>query len=578
MSNNKKEDTKDKLENTEKTQEILEKKCTEESQEVLEEKHTEESQEVLDEKNIEGTKEQEKKKKKRTRKIIARVMLVFLLYVVLGALVPFMYQPKVKEEYQQQSNTSRFYNENATSVDRAAIVETSKEALDIRMTMFEEAKERIVLSTFDIRLGESCTDIFSSLLEAADRGVQVQILVDGLYGGIHMKMEPIFYLAGTHENIEIKFYNIPNILLPWTINGRMHDKYILIDDKLLLLGGRNTFDYFLGDYTDKNLSYDREVFIYNTASGERTERMEASQNNSSSTDNVRIEEANIVKKTNPAEEKNRATESVIEEVYAYFDTIWNSKDCKTVYKDTPFWIDKKTLETERDRLEQHYENMKIKTPNLFDKSMDYHEYTVAICKASFINNPIHILAKQPYVWYEITELAQESKERVYLHTPYAVFSKAMYQDITKLIKEENKNITMQVNSTAVGDNVMASSDYTLSRKKLLKTGIKLYEFQGDYSSHGKSALFDSDLSLIGSYNVDMRSTYVDTEVAIVIHGEEFNQLLEEKIMDMEAQSLEVDADGNYIEKIGVEKVELPFGKKILFSITSILFQLIRYLI
>lgn len=556
MSNNKKEDTKDKLENTEETKE------------------------VLDEKNIEGTKEQEKNKKKRTRKIIARVMLVFLLYVVLGALVPFMYQPKVKKEYRQQSNTSRFYNENATSVDRAAIVETSKEALDIRMTMFEEAKKRIVLSTFDIRLGESCTDIFSSLLEAADRGVQVQILVDGLYGGIHMKMEPIFYLAGTHENIEIKFYNIPNILLPWTINGRMHDKYILIDDKLLLLGGRNTFDYFLGNYTDKNLSYDREVFIYNTASSERTERMEASQNNSSSIDNVRIEEANMTKETNTAEEKNKATESesVIEEVYAYFDTIWNSKDCKTVYKDTPFWIDKKTLETERDRLEQHYENMKIKTPNVFDKSMDYHEYTVAICKASFINNPIHILAKQPYVWYEITELAKESKERVYLHTPYAVFSKAMYQDITKLIKEENKNITMQVNSTAVGDNVMASSDYTLSRKKLLKTGIKLYEFQGDYSSHGKSALFDSDLSLIGSYNVDMRSTYVDTEVAIVIHGEEFNQLLEEKIMDMEAQSLEVDADGNYIEKIGVEKVELPFGKKILFSITSILFQLIRYLI
>lgn len=565
MSKNEKENTRNKLENTEKIQEVPEKKYTEE-------------------------KIKEPEKKKKTKKIVARVMLIFLLYVVLGALVPFMYQPKVKKEYQQQSNTSRFYNENAISVDRAAIVETNKEALDIRMTMFEEAKERIVLSTFDIRLGKSCTDIFSSLLEAADRGVQVQILVDGLYGGIHMKMEPIFYLAGTHENIEIKFYNIPNILLPWTINGRMHDKYILIDDKLLLLGGRNTFDYFLGDYTDKNLSYDREVFIYNTASDESEDKMEISQNNASFTEKdiiqkdsleINIEantEENMVKETSIVEEKNKSTESVIKEVYAYFDTIWNSKDCKTVYKDIPFWISKKAITTERNRLKQHYENMKAKTPSLFDKSMDYNEYTVAIQKASFINNPIHILAKQPYIWYEITELAKESKEKVYLHTPYAVFSKAMYQDITKLIKEENKNIIMQVNSRAVGDNVMASSDYTLSRKKLLKTGIKLYEFQGDYSSHGKSALFDSDLSLISSYNVDMRSTYVDTEVAIVIHGEEFNQLLEEKIMDMEAQSLEVDVDGNYVEKVGVEKVELSFGKKILFSITSILFQLIRYLI
>lgn len=36
--------------------------------------------------------------------------------------------------------------------------------------------------------------------------------------------------------------------MPWTFNGRLHDKYILSDDRLLLAGGRNTFDKFLGDY------------------------------------------------------------------------------------------------------------------------------------------------------------------------------------------------------------------------------------------------------------------------------------------------------------------------------------------
>lgn len=494
-----------------------------------------------------------KKTNKKYFKRIGMIVLTIVLYIIIGALVPFLFQPKVGNSYQKIASEREYLNQDGISVDRASIVESSTEALDLRLAMFEEAKERIVLSTFDIRLGESCSDIFSSLLEAANRGVQVQILVDGLYGGLHMAFEPVFYMAGGHENIEIRFYNIPNLLLPWTLNGRMHDKYILIDDKLLLLGGRNTFDYFLGEYNEKNLSYDREVLIYNTASKENT--IEAKSN-----------------------KKITISESVIQEMYIYFDKIWNSKDCKVVYEKKPFWVSKEQIKSEREFLSKRYVENKEKRPNLYDGSINYTELTVPIRKATLIHNPIHIFAKEPYLWYEIISLAKQSSKRVYLHTPYAVFSKDMYEDITRLVQKEQKNIIMQVNSTAVGDNVMASSDYTWNRKKLLKTGIKIYEFQGTHSSHGKSALFDSNLSMVGSYNLDMRSTYLDTEVALVIHGEKFNQLLEENIMNLERQSIYVDREGNYVENDLVEKVELPKSKKILYDITSVLFQLIRFLI
>ena len=47
----------------------------------------------------------------------------------------------------------------------------------------------------------------------------------------------------------------------------MHDKYVIVDDGAYILGGRNTFDYFLGDYDTKNKSLDREVLVYNTGQG-----------------------------------------------------------------------------------------------------------------------------------------------------------------------------------------------------------------------------------------------------------------------------------------------------------------------
>ena len=77
-----------------------------------------------------------------------------------------------------------------------------------------------------------------------------------------MDGEDIFQAAGSHPNLEIRYYNKPNLLKPWTINGRMHDKYVLIDNKLLLMGGRNMFDYFIGNYPQKSKGYDREVLLY----------------------------------------------------------------------------------------------------------------------------------------------------------------------------------------------------------------------------------------------------------------------------------------------------------------------------
>ena len=47
--------------------------------------------------------------------------------------------------------------------------------------------------------------------------------------------------------------------------------------------------------------------------------------------------------------------------------------------------------------------------------------------------------------------------------------------------------------------------------------------------HTKSILIDDRLSLIGSFNWDMRSVYLNTETVLAIDSEEINEALKEKV-------------------------------------------------
>ncbi|MBT9777113.1 phospholipase D family protein [Clostridium sp. MCC353] len=480
--------------------------------------------------------------KKFRLKHLFLVLAVFLIYVVLGCLIPFMHPKQVGDSFRASFDTDAFYNDSGTdSADRAAVVESSMDALNVRIQMIHQAKERIVLSTFDIRAGQSCDDIFSSILEAADRGVKVRILVDGMYGSLHMNQEPIFYALGAHPDIEIKFYNTPNPLKPWTIHGRMHDKYLLIDDKLLLMGGRNTFDYFLGEYNMENLSYDRDVLIYNTGHGQED-----------------------------------AKSSAVWQTDRYFQDMWNSEYCETVFEQPSKSMKKKMPDAESE-LRAHYLELSARSPELTVPDFDYTDSTIPIKKATLIWNPTHIMGKEPWIWYQLEELMKQAEHRVYLHTPYAVFSQDMYDGMAETAGSV-PDFKMMINSVAVGDNFMASSDYIFNKNKILDTGVTVYEYNGSHSSHGKSMLIDHDISLIGSYNLDMRSTYVDTETMLVIHGEEFNKQLESHILALEEDAVRIEPDGTVAADDAGKAKNVSRVKQLLFFVTSRLFQLFHYLI
>ena len=73
---------------------------------------------------------------------------------------------------------------------------------------------------------------------------------------------------------------------------------------------------------------------------------------------------------------------------AYFEEIWNHKDSK---------IYKKRNSKNNDELIQHYEQLKTKLPEAFEK-IDYYNLTVETNHISLINNPINTSNKTPEMW------------------------------------------------------------------------------------------------------------------------------------------------------------------------------------
>ena len=501
------------------------------------------------------------------------VLLFIFLYLVIGAAAPFYHYKPVSGITKANTSASAFY-QDGPGCDRAMILETNQSAWDERMRLMSLAKERIILSTFDFRDGESPRDIMAVMLHKADQGVKVQILVDGFSGLVRMERNSYFYALSSHPNIEIKIYNKINLLLPWKTQGRMHDKYVIADDYGYILGGRNTFDYFIGSYPTNSRSHDREVLVYNTAHGTAG-----------------------------------TSQSSLNQVEAYFNQVWNL-NVSSLFHDDETLAEKDSVKKAAGVLRDRYNMLANKNPELLGWEMEnpgqpacpalpidpdindndreipastqpaplayYEEHTVPAGKITLVSNPTDIYAKEPVVFYTMTELMRSAREQVVIHTPYAVFNNYMYDTLTEVTS--HVPVTMMINSVENGDNFFASSDYPRHKKAFIGTGMEILEYDGGLSYHGKSLLIDHELCAVGSYNFDLRSTYMDTELMLVIQSPELTSQLEDYMESYEADCRRLQPDGTDDIPEHIMVAYVPFYKRAAWKVVGFVMQPFRFLI
>ena len=158
-------------------------------------------------------------------------------------------------------------------------------------------------------------------------------------------------------------------------------------------------------------------------------------------------------------------------------------------------------------------------------------------------------------------------------TPYIICGQEMYQDMRDVCQNVS-SLEILTNDVASGANPWGCTDYMNQKKKIWNTGVQVYEYLGGHSMHTKAMVVDDRLSVVGSYNMDMRSTYQDTEMMLAVDSKELNALIRSQAESDKTYSRTM-RDGEYEMGENYQPVEMSMGKRIFYGVLRVLIIPIR---
>lgn len=461
-----------------------------------------------------------------TGKIFACFALLLLVYLLLGATLPLVKHKKITVEEVKNFDGSQVYG-NGCCGERVLSIEGNLEPLLWRLRLFDRAEKNIVYSTMDFRNDNSGVDILAALLAAAERGVKVRLLVDGLRCMYFLRSKEVKALIA-NENAEVRAYNPFDLWRPWRCQARLHDKYIIIDDEIYTLGGRNTNDLFLGNYGGRQ-NIDRELLVWNP-------------------------------------QKKGGS---LRDVKGYFEKMWSSEFCVSQ-------IVKKSYAGSQEDLRLRYEKLREIYTEAF-QFYDLNELTYAAQKVTFLSNQQVPYNKEPVLWHCLNRVMAEGED-VLIQTPYLILSREMHDDLFRLASDRKRRVRVITNAVETGANIWGCSDYLNNKKRLLQTGIDIFECVSRDSCHLKCIMVDNSLSLVGSFNFDMRSCYLDTELMLAVDCSELNRELREYAGSGIDKSRHITADGLIGKGCRYEDIPLPKIKSALYAVLRYIIRPIRFLL
>ncbi|MDX5434463.1 MAG: phospholipase D family protein [Halomonas sp.] len=145
-----------------------------------------------------------------------------------------------------------------------ALLSSGQDAFSLRVLLSEQADRRLDIQTYLMGDGQTTRMLLRRLLSAAERGVEVRLLIDDM-GAVGQGRE--LAALDSHPNIQVRVYN-PLGVGRGTLIGRvlasapqaarqqrrMHNKLWIADDSLAIVGGRNLGDEYYSASEPRNFT------------------------------------------------------------------------------------------------------------------------------------------------------------------------------------------------------------------------------------------------------------------------------------------------------------------------------------
>ena len=395
------------------------------------------------------------------------------------------------------------------------IIDRNENALRLRLALIDSAKSSLDLQYY-VWFGDDLgTMMMKRVMDAADRGVRVRILIDDLNslmrdaGTVEVR-DDLLAMIDAHPNIELRVFN------PWTqrdlagrigeavtdtarMNQRMHNKQVIADNRAVIMGGRNLGDEYFGLSEDFNF-HDLDVL---------------------------------------------GIGPVARQASAVFDLFWNSP-----------WllaIGDLDLKYSREQATQAYEQMVAEVAASHSLSgfpavpQDWTDkWREVAAQLAYGESTVHTdVPTDDGIRQEMIEvifgLGASAQKELTIENAYIIPNDRFIEGL-KTLKARGVQTRMITNSLASHDVPAVNSHYKKWRKPLIESTDGLYEMRHDAAIkpvvadtpptvskfmglHSKGMVVDRERVYIGSMNFDPRSANINTEMGVLIVSPELGQRL-----------------------------------------------------
>lgn len=441
--------------------------------------------------------------------------------------------------------------------NQLALIEQGYDALLLRVHLIRQARATIDIQTFIWTNDECGRLMIYELIEAARRGVKVRIIADHMFSD--QDPDIVAFLATVHPNFETKHYRPASSRLKASffrtvlaglqsfraLNQRMHNKVMIVDNAVLLTGGRNVANEYFDHGTGMNFR-DRDVL---------------------------------------------AVGPVVRAAAGSFAAFWNYRHAvpSRELTDVLAAIDRGTFRRYATRADYdfgpHFGELDREASDAAIIAQRFAVRLRPVRKVEFIGDEPGKRRRSDSMARITSELRStlgRAQRSIVIQTPYLVLSPPA-RDLFRGLRERNPALRVRIstNSFASTDNLFAySANYRLRTDYVEDLRLLVHEFKPRPASlaalfprharmsalaatrsppgkrvepflclHAKSLVVDETIAFIGSYNLDPRSENLNTEVGLLIEDDalarELRGLIDE---DMRAENSWV-----------IARRELPLG-------------------